>query len=169
MKQILVNTSLINGIQILPVIQHCYMSKRNCRFIPKEMCCNFNICICTWILVLYRTHCTLVMKSGVWYTCIFQQSVVGYITCYSLDSPGFEPWSEVRFSGPIQTSPHAHPHTHLYNGYWVSFLGVKQPGHGLTSHPILVLGSSMGRAIPLAPLCACLVYYGTAFSHTHTL
>lgn len=52
----------------------------------------------------------------------------------------------------------------LYSGQQVSFLAGKSDSVALTTHPVLMPGSSMGRAIPLSPLCdACLACNGTAF------
>jgi hypothetical protein len=67
-----------------------------------------------------------------------QKSSVGIATRYRLDSPGIESWWGVRFSAPVQTGP-VGPPSLLYNGYWVSFPGVKQLGRGNDHLPHLVL------------------------------
>ena len=82
-------------------------------------------------------------------------SVVGIATGYGLDGPGIEfRWEGVaRFSAPVQTDPGAHPAScTIVTG---SFLGVKS-GRGVTlnPHPLLVLLSRKGRAIPLLLLWA---------------
>jgi len=56
-------------------------------------------------------------------------SVVGIATPYTMDSPGIESWwgEDLPFPLGLALGP-----THLlYNGYWVSFLGVKQLGRGI--------------------------------------
>jgi hypothetical protein len=58
---------------------------------------------------------------------------------------------EARFSAPVQTGPGAHPASCTMGTE--SFLGVKSSqGVKLTPHPLLVLWSRKGRAIPLLPL-----------------
>jgi len=57
-----------------------------------------------------------------------QDSVVGIQTCYRLDSQGSNSGG-ARYSAPVQTGPEAHPASGTG-----SFLGVKQPGHGV-DHP----------------------------------
>jgi hypothetical protein len=58
-----------------------------------------------------------------------------------------------RFSAPVQTGPRAHPASCTMGTG--SFPGVNN-GRGvtLTPHPLLVLWSRKGRAIPLLTLCA---------------
>lgn len=53
------------------------------------------------------------------------------------------------------------PPSLLYSGYQVSSPGVKRQGIAWTTHPLLALGSSMGRTILLPPLCPCLACNGT--------
>jgi hypothetical protein len=58
-----------------------------------------------------------------------------------------------RFSTPVQTGPGAHPASCTMGTG--SFPGVKSSrGETLTPHPLLVLWSRKGRAIPLLPLWA---------------
>ena len=59
-------------------------------------------------------------------------SVVVTVTCYGLDSPGIKSGQEEIF----RTHPDWPwgPPSLLYNGYWLPFPGVKQPGHGI-NHP----------------------------------
>jgi hypothetical protein len=59
-------------------------------------------------------------------------SAVSIATCYGLDSPGIESQWGARFSAPVQTGPGAHPASYAMGSG--SFLGVKQPGHGV-DHP----------------------------------
>jgi hypothetical protein len=63
---------------------------------------------------------------------VCQDSVVGIATCYRLDGQGIEScWSEIfctRADWPCG------PPSVLYNGYWVSFQGVKWLGCGI-DHP----------------------------------
>jgi hypothetical protein len=78
-------------------------------------------------------------------------SSVGTATGYGLDGPGIESrWGE-KVSAPVQTGPVAHPASCAMGTG--SFPGVKS-GRGvtLTPHPLLVLWSIKGRAIPLLPL-----------------
>ena len=58
------------------------------------------------------------------------------------------------------------PPSFLYSGYRVSFPGVKRLGHSVDNHspPVLVPRLSMGRAIHLPPLCACLACYTVTFT-----
>jgi len=55
-----------------------------------------------------------------------KDSVVGLATHYWLDGP------EERYSALVQNGPRAF--SLLFNGYRVSSLGVKRPGHGLDTH-----------------------------------
>jgi hypothetical protein len=48
----------------------------------------------------------------------------------------------------------------------VSFLGIKQPGCGSDHKFLLAPKVSIGRGIPLPPLCTCLACNGTAFTFT---
>jgi len=58
-----------------------------------------------------------------------------------------------RFTAPVQAGPGAHPASCTMGTG--SFLGVKSgQGMMLTPHPLLVLWSRKGRAIPLLPLWA---------------
>jgi len=57
----------------------------------------------------------------------------------------------VRYSAPIQTSPGAHPAS--YTMGTGSFMGVKQPGHGV-DHPPHLAPRLKSRAVPLLPLWA---------------
>jgi len=61
-----------------------------------------------------------------------RDSAVVIVTCYRLDSPGIKSWWGVRFSAPVQSGPGAHPASCAMGIR--SFLGVKQPGHGI-DHP----------------------------------
>jgi len=54
------------------------------------------------------------------------------------------------------------PPSLLYSGYQVSFLGIKQLGDGVYHHLLLAAELSMGRAMPLPPLSACLACSRTA-------
>ena len=63
-----------------------------------------------------------------------RDSVVGIVTLYGLDGPGIES----RLGGEIsRTSPDRPwgPPSLLYNGYRVSFLGLKRPGCGVDHSP----------------------------------
>ena len=78
-------------------------------------------------------------------------SVVGIATGLGLDSPRIP--VEARFSAPVQTGPGAHPASCTMDTG--SFPLVKNgQGVTLTPHPLLVLWSWKGRAIPLLPLWA---------------
>ena len=79
-------------------------------------------------------------------------NIVGIATGYGLDDPGSNS-GQARFSAPVQTGPGAHPASYMMGTG--SFPGVKS-GRGvtLTPHPLLVLWSLKGRAIPLLPLWA---------------
>ena len=80
-------------------------------------------------------------------------SAVGIATGYGLDSPGIESQRGPRFPTPVQTGPGAHPASCTVG--IGSFPGVKSSqGVTLTPHPLLVLWSRKGRAIPLLPLWA---------------
>jgi len=59
-------------------------------------------------------------------------SVVGIATPYALDGPGIEFWWGQELPHPLRLV--LGPTHLLYNRYWVSFLGVKQPGPGI-DHP----------------------------------
>ena len=80
-------------------------------------------------------------------------SSVGIATGYGLDGPGIKSRWRVRFSAPVQNGPGAHPASCTMGTE--SFLGVKSSwGMTLTPHPLLLLWSRKGRAIPLVPLWA---------------
>ena len=79
-----------------------------------------------------------------------------FLLCYhnvatSWTVRGSNPGGGARFSAPVQTGPGAHPASSTIGTG--SFPGVKS-GRGvtLTPHPLLVLWSWKGRAIPLLPL-----------------
>ena len=64
---------------------------------------------------------------------------LGRDSSISIDSlragaPGIESRSGARFYAPVHTGPGAHPAS-LYNGYRVSFPGVKWPGRGVNHTP----------------------------------
>jgi hypothetical protein len=84
-----------------------------------------------------------------------QDSIGCIVTHYRLDSLWFKLWWGQDFLGP---------HSLLYNGYQVCFLGMKWVGHD-ADHILL---QSISRAIPLLPLCACLACNGTAFTFIYT-
>jgi hypothetical protein len=78
-------------------------------------------------------------------------SVVGIATSYGLDGPEIESRWGARFSAPVQTSPGDHPAScTMGTGSSVK----SSQGVTLTPHPLLVLWSWKGRAIPLLPLWA---------------
>lgn len=54
--------------------------------------------------------------------------------------------------------------TLLYNWNWVSFLEIKWTECGAHHLPLLGAQCSIGRAIRVPPLCACLACYRTAFT-----
>jgi hypothetical protein len=76
-------------------------------------------------MLLYKT--VTPTKSYVIYTTYYileytsQDSVVGIMTCYRLDSLGIESWWGARFSAPVKTSPGAHPASYIMATQ--SFLG----------------------------------------------
>ena len=84
-------------------------------------------------------------------------------TCYGLDSPISV---EVRFSGPIQTGPEAHPASCMMGTGSLS-QGQSDCGVVLTTYLFLSPGSSMDRAIDLLPPFACVACYRTAFTVTY--
>jgi hypothetical protein len=91
-----------------------------------------------------------------------RDTAVGIATRYGLDGPGFE----TQWGGrDICMRPHRPrgPPNLMYNGYRVSFSGVKQPGSGV-NHPLTAPRSSMGSATSPPPFCDCLECYGTASS-----
>ena len=60
-------------------------------------------------------------------------SVVSRATCYGLEGMGIAFWwREVLHIHMDRTWD---PPSLLYNGYWVSFLGIKQPGRGINHLP----------------------------------
>ena len=62
-----------------------------------------------------------------------RDSVVGITTRYGLDGPGIAPrWGEIVRSRPDR---HWSPPSLLYNGYRLSFPGVKRPGRGVNHLP----------------------------------
>ena len=80
-------------------------------------------------------------------------SSVGIATGYGLYGPGIESRWGARFSAPVHTGPAAHSASCTIGTE--SFPGVKRgQGLTLTPHPLLVLWSRKGRAIPLLPLWA---------------
>jgi hypothetical protein len=80
-------------------------------------------------------------------------SVVGIATGYGLDGPGIESLWGARISAPAQTGPGAHPAPCTMGTE--SFPWVKSSRDvTLTPHPLLVLWSWKGRAVPLLPLWA---------------
>jgi len=60
-------------------------------------------------------------------------SVVGTATPYTLDGPGIESWWRQDLPHPLGLA--LGPTHLLYNGYWVSFLGVKQLGRSIDYPP----------------------------------
>ena len=83
----------------------------------------------------------------------YWRDVAGIATGYGLDGPGIESRWGPRFSAPVQTGPGAHPASCTMGTG--SFPGVKiGPGVTLTPHPLIVLWSRKGRAIPKLPLWA---------------
>ena len=89
-------------------------------------------------------------------------SVDGIAICYGMDSPGFKLRWQRDFPHQSWLSP-----THkslLYMGNRVPFPEVKRPGVALTIHSHLAQGSSMGKAVCLFPVCACLAFNATAFN-----
>jgi hypothetical protein len=95
-----------------------------------------------WLHVLYFSE-----LCGGW------DSVVGIATRYGLDSPGLKSWRGRDFPDPSRPSPRStQPLVQ-----WVA-----------VDHPIpRSAGSSMGRAVPLPTLCACLACNGSAFNVMH--
>jgi hypothetical protein len=70
-------------------------------------------------------------------THVGQDSIVGVVTHYGLDSPGTESqWGEIFHVRPDRPRG---PTSLLYNGYWVSFQGANSWGVALTTHPHLVI------------------------------
>jgi len=77
------------------------------------------------------------------------------MTSYGLDDLGFEPRCGEDL--PIETGRRGPPIL-LYNGYRVSFAGIKRPGRGPNHTPLQDPGFNISRAIklvPLPPTCAC--------------
>lgn len=71
------------------------------------------------------------------------------MTSYGLDDLGFEPrWGK---DLPIETGCRGPPIL-LYNGYRISFAGIKWPGRGPNQTPLQDPGSNIGTAIKLVPL-----------------
>ena len=82
-------------------------------------------------------------------------SSAGTATFYRLAGPGFEASGGAIF----QTHPEwaQGPPSRLYNGYQVTFPGVKR-------HHLTPSSTRSSRAVPLLPLCASLACHATAFS-----
>jgi len=85
----------------------------------------------------------------------FQYTSVGTATLYRLVGLGFKPYGQTIFQTHLE-QPQGPPSL-LYNGYWVSFPGVKR--HHPTPSSI-----KSSTAVPLPPLCASLACHGTACS-----
>ena len=62
-----------------------------------------------------------------------EDGVVAISAHYRLDSLGIESWWAVRFSTPVQTGPGAYPVSCTMGTK--SYLGVKQPWHGVYHPP----------------------------------
>jgi len=62
-------------------------------------------------------------------------SAVGIATRYGLGGPRVRIPVGFRFSSPVQTGPGAHPASYTMDTE--SFVGVKQPGHGVDQPPHL--------------------------------
>ena len=110
----------------------------------------------TFIIFLYvglDTRCKVPVLNEMQYAIYGPGSVVGITTGYGLDGPGIESRWGARFSAPVHTGTGAHPASCTMGAR--SFPGVKS-GRGVTLslHPLLVLWSWKGRAIPLLPLWA---------------
>ena len=87
--------------------------------------------------------------------------VVGIATTYGLDGLGFETRWVRNFCRPIHTGPEAHC---AYCTMYTGSLYQRQSDWGvaLPIQPLLASRLSMGRAVPLPRLCACLVWYRMA-------
>jgi hypothetical protein len=70
---------------------------------------------------------------------------------------------EGRFSGPIQSRPKAHPASCKVDTGSLSW-GLSRQGMVMTTHPLLALGSGVGKSIPLFSHYACLACNGTVFT-----
>jgi hypothetical protein len=67
-----------------------------------------------------------------------RDSAVGIATCYELDGSGIESrWRRIFRARPDRPWG---PPSLLYNGYWVSFPGVKRPRRGLNHPPLSSAG-----------------------------
>jgi hypothetical protein len=90
-----------------------------------------------------------------------QDSVVGTATFYGLDCPGFEPrWVAENFwTRPDRPRG---PPSPLYNGYRLSFPGLKRPERDADFPPPSSAEVEYGHGYTLPPLCACLACNGTA-------
>jgi len=64
-----------------------------------------------------------------------RDSSVVIATRYGLDGPGIESWWGRDFPHPSRPAL-VGPPSILYNGYWVSFPGVKWQGHGINHPPL---------------------------------
>jgi hypothetical protein len=81
-----------------------------------------------------RRFVTIAGLSGLRSTSLGRDSSVGIATRYGLDGPGIVSRWWRGFQHPSHTGPGAQPASFLYNGYRVSFPGVKRPGRGV-DHP----------------------------------
>jgi hypothetical protein len=95
-----------------------------------------------------------------------QDSVVCIAICYELDGTGFDPSGGRDLPDPSR--PARGQTTSCTIGAGSPFPRYSGRGVALTTHPILVPPSSMGRAIPLPPPIVCLVCNGRALPLTHS-
>jgi hypothetical protein len=80
-----------------------------------------NVCVCVFVCV-----CVCM------YVRVGRNGVVGIVTCYGLYGPKLESqWEQIFRARPDRSRS---PSSLLYNGYRVSFLGVKRPRRGV-DHP----------------------------------
>jgi hypothetical protein len=79
------------------------------------------------------------------------------MTHYRLDSPGIKTF--------MQTGPRGPPRL-LYNGYWVSFPQVKQPGHGIDHPHPSSLRLEKEYSNTSTPLWACITCSTVNFTST---
>ena len=75
-----------------------------------------------------------------------RDSSVGIATYYGLDGPGIELRWRQDFRHPFWGPPSL-----LYNGYRVSFRGVKRPGRGVNHPPYLALRLKKEQTYTYAP------------------
>ena len=102
------------------------------QYVCLYVCMYILLLLCQWALWKYCTKQLPLLLKFI-YIC-GQECVVGLEYCYKLEGLVFKPrWERISFAHPDR---YRFPPSHLYDGYWYLFLGIKRPRRG-ADHPPL--------------------------------